>query len=250
MSGKLHELLAVEPSLEGAAKRVLEETIVTFKKKQTHFSKSHKTYNPLTTDEPGQPEEISEMVTTVPDKLDYMFTSLTKFWDATIQKEATNQIAKADLIVDNDTIAKDVPATALLSLESKLSSLRKVFDEIQTHPPGNKWEVDKDEDSSGNVYKGVHAIEKNRAVKTFKSKILVEPTEFHPAQIEKWEELEVVGRYNTQYWTGTISPAKKSDYLVRIDKLIRATKKARMRANNVDVVKINISDKIKKYILE
>lgn len=35
--GKLHELLAVEPDLKGAAEKIIAETINTFTKKPNHF---------------------------------------------------------------------------------------------------------------------------------------------------------------------------------------------------------------------
>ena len=48
----------------------------------------------------------------------------------------------------------------------------------------------------------------------------------------------------TTTWSGMISSAQKSAILGRMDKLIRATKKARQRANTQEVVKVTISKKL------
>ncbi len=247
---KLHELLAVEGDLEGAATRVSEEAVVTFTKRADHFTKSQRDYKPLVEDEPEQPSEYHELTTTVLEKIDYVVESHVKHWDANIQKESTNQLAKADIVVDGVVIASNVPATALLGLETKIKKLRTLFESIPTLSPGIEWKKD-ETISSGRrvVYKAVYAEEKNRTVKTFASKELSKATDKHPAQIEKWEELKVVGRYVKQNWSGLITVADKSNYLNKIDTLLRAVKQARQRANEQEIVVVNIAKSLFDYIL-
>jgi hypothetical protein len=246
---KLHEVLAVDGDLAGTAKAILEETVNTFAKKPEHFLGTNKSYLPLLEGEAEMPEERKEYTTTVDDKLTYTFESVIRHYDAFLQKEATNQIAKADLIVDGKTIASNVPATALLGFETKLKELRKVFEAIPTLQPGVAWEADKTVDDRGNVFKRVHPEEKNRTVKQFRSQVLYPATDKHPAQIEKWEEPAVVGRYVTNVWCSMLTPARKSDLLGRVDSLIQAVKQARQRANDVDVLKVNIGDALAKFIM-
>jgi len=98
--GKLHELLAVEGDLENAAKKIMGETIQTFTKKQDHFSAFIRTLTMF--DENRQNENTtdrSELTTTVDEKLDYTQLPVVRWFDALLQKEATNQLAKADLVV-------------------------------------------------------------------------------------------------------------------------------------------------------
>lgn len=246
--GKLHELLAVETDLQGISKKIIEETVTTFTKKADHFTGFIKTYEPLRDEEDQLPETRKEIVDTVMDKLKYTSGKVGKYWDCVLQKEATNQTACADIIVDGKTIAEKIPATALLGLESKLKEFRNIIDCIPTLPPGIAWEEEKTLNDKGYIFKTKFPKETLRTIKQFKSQILVAPTEHHPAQIEKWEEPVVVGKYIESTICSCISPAKKSELLGKIDNLIQAVKKARQRANNTDVIKLNIADKLFDYI--
>jgi len=253
---KLHELLAVEGDLEGTYKKVIEETIVTFTKRSDHFFGAEKTLNLF--DESRKEEtpapQRKELVDTVPSKLAYTQDHIVRYLDAVLQKEATNQVAVADIIVDGVTIAKDMPATFLLGLENKLKYIRKVYEEAPTLPPAIKWE--KDPGLGDNVYRRVYPERTFKTSKTFQHKVLV-PAQFPkegeggqslPAQIEKWEETQNVGEYTTAQWSGMITPTEKSVLLGRVDKLIRAVKKARQRANGVQVTKTTIGKELFDYI--
>jgi hypothetical protein len=243
---KLHELLAVEGDLEGTYKKILQETQITFEKKPGHFFGAHKKLKMFDENAPEMPEEKQELTTTVKDKLTYMAEHIVRYFDAVLQKELTNKEAKADLVVDGIEIAKDLPATFLLGLETKLKNIRAVYEKIPTLPPGVRWE--KDETQGKNIYRQTHPEEKFKTAKTFKHKILYQATKEHPAQIEKWEENENVGIYTTERWSGMISPAEKSIVLGKIDKLIRSTKKARQRANAQEIVSADIGNQIFEYI--
>ena len=243
---KLHELLAVEGDLEGAHKEILQEAQKTFKDKPAHFMGAHKTLKMFDENQPTAPDEYQEMVTTVHDKLGYIAGHAVRYLDAVLQKESTNQIARADLVVDGKVIAKDIPATFLLGLETKLKNIRETYRTVPTLPPGLKWE--RDETKGKHVYSMVHPEEKFKTARTFRHKVLYEATKEHPAQIEKWEETENVGKYVTQRWAGMLTSAEKSELLGRVDKLIRATKKARQQANATEVSKATIGKHIFDFI--
>ena len=248
---QLHELLAVESDLENVCKKVLQEGKDTFKKKVDHFEGWHRRNEMLRSDgntPPAKPDEHKELVSTVRKKFDYVIKAVVRYYDAVLQKEATNQTAVADLTVDGKVIGENLPATFLLGLESKLKHVREVFDAVPTLPPGIAWEVD--ESQGQGVYRMKHPEKLERTQKVFKSQILVEPTEHHPAQIEKWDENEVIGHFIREKFSGMISPAEKSELLGRVDKLIRAVKKARQRANKAEVVKNRIGNKLFDYIMD
>jgi hypothetical protein len=257
MSGKLHELLAVEGDKESVYKKLVDEGIVTFTKKPDHFQGSLRTLEMFAADEKKEstaaakamptPEERKELVETVHDKLQYVLESAAAYYDLLLQKESTNQIAKADLVVEGTVLAKDVPATFLLGMENRLKRIRDLIEATPTLAPGIKWEPDATQ--GAHIYRRVHPEQKYKAVKQFKSQVLYEATDKHPAQIEKWEEPTNVGMYTTQQWTSMISPAEKSTLLARTDKLIQAVKKARRRANDVAIVDRTISSEMFKYIM-
>ncbi len=245
---KLHELLAVEGDLQGTVKKLSLETQKTFSKSEMFLG----THRKLVMFDASQQDSVvaddyREMVTTVPAKLDYLSKSMTKYFDAVLQKEKTNQSAVADLVVDGETIATGLPATFLLGMESRLKELRQVLEVAPTLAPGLAW-ID-DVTAGKGVYRVQNPDEKLKTAKTFMHKVLYEATDRHPAQIEKWEEQVAVGKYITNISSGMLSPSDKSELLGRLDTMIQSVKKARMKANMTDVVPAEIGKQMFKYIL-
>lgn len=246
---KLHELLAVESDLEATAKKVIAEAVTTFTKKQEHFlgyRKSLRMFEEHRKQEEEAATESKALVTTVDDKINYVFDSVVKYFDALLQKEATNQTAVADLIVDEQVLVENAPATWLLGMESRLRLLRGVYEAIPTWAPGTDW-VPAPEQGSG-IYKAAEPSKADKTEKVPAHKVLVPATDHHPAQIEKWVENVRVGVFTTQKWISSWSPSQKSEALGRIDNLIRATKKARQRANAAPIVKVRAGSKIRDYL--
>ena len=239
---KLHELIAVEGDLEGTAKKIIDEAANTFKNKDEHFLALRREVKMLADTAEARVEETSEgkeLVSTVFEKLDYVRSPVIRYWDAVLQKEATNQTAKADLVVDGKTVSSGLPATFLLGMENKLKSLRAMYESIPTHPPGRSWIPDVGH-SHKNVYVAKDDEIRVRTKKLTKPVVLYEATKDHPAQVKEVTEDVPVGQVVTRYWSGMISPAEKSDILARIDVLLRSVKKARQRANSTEVVKATV----------
>lgn len=246
---RLYEVLAVEADLEGQAKRVLDEAKVTFSKKADHFMGHHKTlkmFDETRAAEEEGSEEHKEPVTTVGDKLKYLRGPVARWWDALAQKERTNQEARADLIVDGEVLLEDVPGTMLLGLESRLKLVRGVYETIPTHPPATVWV--EDPSVGDGVYRAKHPEKRDKTEKKIAYKVVVPPTKEHPAQTQTWPENEKVGVLTTERWTTTISPAEKSRLLGRIDQLLRATKRARQRANSATLVKVRVGEALLDFI--
>ena len=234
---KLHEVLAVEADKQGVAKRLTDESRFIFKSKHQLFLGATKI---LTMDDAGHEsledssKENQDLTTTVPARLEYTAQAIASWLDVVAQKEYTNQTsAKADLVIDGEVLLSDVPATFLLGLESKLKNIREMYNEIPTLAQGTVWLTD--ETALPNSYRAEHEDIKSKTKKVPKSRVMYEATKEHPAQIEKWNEEVVVGKYTTQYRSGMISSTRKMQLLGQIDTLIQATKQARQRANNVDV---------------
>jgi len=245
---KLHELLAVEGDLEGVSKKIIDEANKTFKDKPAHFLGATKHWDMFDeVDQLNAPtDEHQKMVTTVNQKLEFVSKKVGKYYDAVLQKESTNQLAKSDLIVDGDILAKDVPATFLLGMEKRLKELRNMMDSMPTLQAGKAWE----RDDSTNTYKMVHPDVRFKTAKTFQHKVLYDATPEHPAQIERWEETKNVGKSVQDVWSGMLSVKEKADMMERVDNLMRGVKKARMRANNVEAVKSSIGSKMFQYIIK
>lgn len=249
---KLHEVLAVEADLEGKARRVTEEAAAVFKSKPHLFQGKLRTLSLFTGDDPvsKQAAEDAErqeqvLVTTVPEKLAYVWESLVAHWDAVEQKEATNQTAKDDIVIAGTTILKDVPVTFLLSLESKLKQLRALYEVIPTLEPNIAWQ------DASELGSNIKKAPETSALKTQKIedyRTVSPATDKHPAQVVKQDRTVNVGVYKQTVTSGLITPAQKSAWLGRIDDLLRATKQARQRANEAPLVEVNSSEAIVRYI--
>jgi len=245
---KLHEILAVEGNLQGATKLVVNETVGVFTKKPEHFKGFVKTYVPFIDGKENEmPGETSELVTTVDDKLVYTFDSIVNYLDVVLQKEATNQVAKSDIVIDGNVIATDVPATFLLGLEAKLKDYRAIILSVPTLAPGIAWELDPA--AGKGVFRTKNAVERIRAIKEVKPLVIYEATKEHPAQVKMVDDVRNVGKYVETSTCSMKTPSDKSDMLGRVDALIRAVKQARQRANNVEVLKVNIGKKLVNFIL-
>lgn len=242
----LHELLAVEGDLEGTHKKIIEETKNTFKKKVEHFFGRHRKLEMFTDDNIDYPEEFKKLDSTVQQKLDYMMGAEVRYFNALLEKEGTNQVATADLVVEGVTIGSDLPATFLLGMETRLKHLRAVYEAIPTLQPGVSWV--KDETLGEGVYKIENPETQLKTETVVEPVVLYDATKEHPAQIKEVSKTRNVGKYVTIIWSGMITPAEKSALLGRIDKLIRAFKQARQRANTTEVVKRTIGKEIFDFI--
>ena len=248
---ELHELLAVGPDLKGKAAQEIATMEVTFDKRTEHFTGLEKSYEPFEEAEKhlAGVEDRREVATTVFDKISYVMNIVAQDISCVAQTDGTNQVARADLVLSGETLATGVPATTLLFLERKyLPRLRKAWEGIPTLAPGKKWELDPA--AGDHIFKMSNPEENFRTKKDLIHKILVPPTERHPAQIEKWTEDKKIGKLTTNYWSGQISVAKKAQLLGFVDRLSTAVKRARSQANKAEVVKSDLGKVITDKILE
>ncbi len=243
---KLHEVLAVEGDLKGAAEKIFAETINTFSKKEHHFTRRLKTYQ--SKDEEGEtfPAEKQDMVTTVPLKLDHTKSVVSRYLDAVAQKEVTNTCASAKIEIDGvPLIDQELPATLLLALEGKLKQIREVYEAIPTLDPAETWTWD----SKTNTYEA-EPRETFKSKKVMKNHVKAPATDRHPAQVDTYNEDVRVGTWTEKKWSGMVTPAEKSELIARLDKLTQAVKQARQRANDRAVEKLQVGEAIFGFINE
>jgi hypothetical protein len=231
---KLHEVLAVESSLEKAANNLTQESVRTFGKENL-FSGEVKNLEMFREEDKNQEtSECRKLETTVMENLDYLIKPVGDYLDVVFQKDLTNQSANADLVLEDGTVlAEKVPATFLLGLESKLGKMREMYLQIPTLEPGIDWV--KDELEREGVYKAQNDIVTFRTKKDIEFKVAYEATKEHPAQVVPVDVTVNVGKFTTKKFSGKMSPLDKAHIITRIDALLKATKRARMRANEQKV---------------
>lgn len=248
MASKLHELLAVEKDLTAIAGKMEGEAKVTFQKKPDHFRGHVKATKYLAEARSGENlVDTKNVVETVSARLQYALSHVGKYFDMMLSKDATNQLAKADLLVDDVVLAKDVPATFLLAMESKLATLRDLFLNIPTLDPALDW-------TEGGV-NDTKDVFKSNVLKSFKTEatigrvVLYEATKEHPAQIEKYTQQVSVASIETVQYSSMWSVQQKADTIDRLDKLIQACKRARQRANAQEVNDRKVANQMFNYVL-
>ena len=229
MARKLYQHLAVVTSAKQAFEKIVKETKKVFEGVSL-FEGFNRTYEMLNEDEVGFPTESKEVATTVHDKLLWTKKFVADVLDAELQRDAANCAAFADLVVDGVTIAKDLPAQFLLTLERKVSEMISYHNGIPTLDPSLKWEAS----TILNVYK--HGpIVKHRTTKKTVPVLLHPGTAQHPPKVEAVTEDVVIAKINTTSFSGAVHPLQKAKWLERLEKLNSAVKVARLQANVVDV---------------
>jgi hypothetical protein len=246
LTGKLHEILAVEGDQEGRSKKLIEETIATFNNKERMFTSKQRKLTMFGKSEANDQElkaiEAKEAATlplasTIPENLNYLAVILSDYYDVLFQKEATNQVAKADLYLNDTVVLKDVPVTFLLSMESRLKEVRRVIEVIPTLEPTVAWTRDETH-AKKNVWIAPQ-VNDTKTLKETDYKIIVPPTDKHPAQTAAYDVVKNIGQYTDTIWSGKISSANKARLLENTDSLIQAVKKARQRANTASLISAN-----------
>lgn len=235
----LHEILAIEQEVKANAERARTQLIETFRTKQSHFTGIRRTFRPFAVDEGGNEaggerlEAETQLAKTVPEQLDLVLREVGKALDMGMQLDEANTRAKADIVVDDQVLLSDVPATFLLQLERRLRELRAVFKEIPCFDPVRLWSADPAADKK-HVLRAepVTTIRKQRVRKY---NVMVEATKEHPAQVDIVEVDEPVGEIRSYEWTGMLSTGRKTALLEQLDRLLAAVKQARSRANTVTV---------------
>lgn len=240
---KLHQHIAIEKEIQGAAEKIKNETVKLFKA-GSHFKGFVKVYTPKDDSGDPLPREEQEVVATVPKRIDWTTRKLIAVIDHEATKDLTNMEAKADLVVDGETIATGVPATTLLGLEKKLRDIRSVYDLIPTLDMSNKWQPS---DGEKDIYVYVPP-EQYRTAKKTEAVVMAEATDKFPAQIKDVVVDRVVGTFASKHFSGAVPPGKKAQWIENIDRLIEAVKQARQEANEAEVREAKIGKKVFDFI--
>lgn len=244
---KLHEILAVEGDLRSTATAVIEEAGGTFDKRPAHFIQTETATTHFDkAEEHLDTTEHKKMETTVAEKLLYIGDMVTRYYNAYLQKESTNQTAKATVEVAGQPFLADVPVVVLLGMEQRLKELRDMYGKIPTLQPGPNWE--RDRTMVVGVYRSQHAETRFVTRKTKRAFTLSPATDKHPAQVTALDEDVPIAKRTVTTWSGMLSVHEKSLLLDRVDTLIQAFKRARQRANDATLIERDMGKQIFDYL--
>ena len=245
--GKLYELLAAESDLRKSATKLLAEAKNTFLKKTNLFVGYVKRTEMFNEDDPVPANEEVNITDSVISKLNFVNQHIIKHYDGYLEIQEANQRAKADIVIDGQVLASDVPGTFLLGMEQKLVDLRSLYESIPTLRPGILWEKD-EYHALENVFRAKNEDTAFTTKKSIQHKVIYEATKEHPAQVERWTEDIKIGKKYTEHYSAMLPASVKAKMLTNIDKLIIAVKAARTRANAVEVSNQVIGETIFDFI--
>lgn len=242
---KLHEHLAAEKNVVNGVSKIHREAISTFENKTTFFDGQIRVYTPKDDEGEQLADQSEKLRASVIEKLNYLNKGLINLFNHKLTKETTNTQAVADLVFKGETLANDVPATALLSLESNLAYMRDAYKKIPTRDVSESWEFDE----QLKVFKGnTRSTDRTEKVKDWK--IVVPATDKFPAQVKETVDTNVLGQWHTTPISGRLSTIEKAALLTNIDAMIVAVKKARARANQQEIVKLDLGQVIVNKIID
>jgi hypothetical protein len=239
---RLNQIVAVEKGVKSRSFQELTEAHHALQKAGL-LSGISRTYRPK--DEEGEqlPPESTKVQVKGEETIVRTAEILTRLFDVTATKDWANCTAKADVVVDGETLLSDVPVSYLLFLEKQLVDVLTFVRKLPVLDAAESWVYDASADCWA-----TDPVQTVRTKKIPRNHVKAEATEKHPAQVEVYYEDVVVGFWKTVKFSGAL-PAKRVNELVeRVEKLQQAVKFAREEANNADVVDQKTGKKVFDYL--
>jgi hypothetical protein len=240
---KLNQINALLTGRKGEAEKAVTE-VYKLIQKESLFDGRSRTYKPHD-EENGErlPAEQQRVQQRVKDLIGDVTAKWTELWDLTLTQDTANQTAKADIVVDGQTILKDVPVTTLLFLEKQVNDVETFVSKLPTPDPAEEWEHDPNTD----LLK-TRPLFSVRTKKVPRNHVKAEATKEHPAQVEVYYEDVQVGAWTQTLFTGRIPAQEKNAILARLKKLKDALKLAREQANLIEVQPKKAAESLFGYI--
>lgn len=252
MTTYLHQIIAVERGVEADAKRGLAEItrVLAVGGDSDPLTGITRTYRPREEGGVQRPAEARRVQVTAADLLAGAQKSLTRLFDLKFTREYTNCYARADVIVDGETLLSDVPAGYLLFLEGRLADLvKELIDRLPVLDQAEDWH-DYREDPS--LPAGVWASaprETTSSQKVPQVQVLAPATKEHPAQVRPYET-DVIGGYWTQVkLSGQLPAHVVQEIRGRATRLLEAVRYARELANTEEARDREAGAKVLGFVL-
>ncbi|GAA1414125.1 hypothetical protein ACFQZ4_36235 [Catellatospora coxensis] len=239
---KLNQIIAVEKGIKSRSFQDLTEAHHAVQKPAL-LSGISRTYQAK--DEEGEqlPPESTKVQTRAEDVLRQIGVTLSRLFDVTATKDATNCTARADVVVDDRVLLSDVPVTYLLFLEKQLTDLHTFVKKLPVLDAAESWVFSDSADCWS-----TEPVRTIRTKKVPRNHVKAEATEKHPAQVEVYYEDIAVGYWTTVKFSGALPAKRVSTLLERVEKLQQAVKFAREEANNAEAVDKHVGDRVFGYL--
>lgn len=230
MKLKVHQIVAIIKSVKSRAESSLTSAYHIIQK-QDLFEGFVRTYRPIN-EETGEklPPETKVVQQKIKDVVDSFSVATADLINQTVSLDRGNSLAKADIIVDGVTLAKDIPSTSLIALEKSFTHLSTFISKLPVLDQAKEWSFD----AAKNLF-ATKAVENPRSIKKDIPITLAAATEKFAAQVQISKEDVCVGYFNRIDFSSAMMPGVKQELLDNVQKLVRAIKLAREQANTVEV---------------
>jgi len=239
---RLNQIIAVEKSVKSRSFQELTEAHHLLQK-TTMLAGISRTYRPK--DEEGEqlPPEATKVQVKSEEIIRKTVEILTGLFDVTATKDWANCEAKADVVVDGQTLLAQVPITYLLFLEKQLTDLHTFVKKLPILDAAETWVFD----SSADCW-ATEPVQTLRTKKIPRNHVKAEATEHHPAQVEVYYEDVTIGFWRTVKFSGALPAKRVNELITRVEKLQAAVKFAREEANNLEVKDQKVGEKLLNFL--
>ncbi|WP_066371180.1 DUF7873 family protein [Herbidospora mongoliensis] len=240
---KLNQILAVEKGVKSDVQRKVTDAYHLIQKAPL-LSGISRTYQPIDDEGETLPPESTRVQVQAEQVLRDVAVTLTRLFDVTATKDDANCSARADVVVDGNTLLRDVPVTYLLFLEKQLTDLHTLIGKLPTLDPSETWSLDGNTDTWR-----TEPVKTTRTKKVPRNHVLAEATDKHPAQVQVFTEDVVVGYWTRVAFSGSLPQRRVNELLGRLTKLQEAVKFAREEANSTEITDRKIGEAVFGYLL-
>lgn len=235
---KLHEVVAIR---KGVKSRTYSELTQLHKKAQREelFNGLSRDFTALDDDGEVFPAESKRVQLDAADVLKKVRKLRSRYLDIEATQEFGNREARADVVVGGETVLSDIPATLLIFLEKELNDLHTFVAAMPVLDESKTWHSD----PNSNLFR-TDPVRTHKTKKVQRPIVLYDATEEHPAQTQLISDDVTIGHWETTYRSGALPVPRKDALLERIDVLRDAVKRARSRANDTEVSRHEIGEKL------
>ena len=240
---KLNQIIAVEKGKKAQLNRAITDVYHKFQKSQL-FGGLSRTYRPK--DEEGEtlPPESVKVQLRAEEILADAAKAFTELFDVALTKDQSNQVAKANIVVDDVVIVENVPVSTLLFLEKQLGDIATMIGKIPVLDPAETWSYD----ASADCWRA-EDVQTTRTKKIPRNHVLAKATDKHPEQVTVYNEDVVVGLWTKATFSGAMPARRVHELSERVTKLQTAVKYAREDANSIEIRQSEMGDAIFAYLL-
>jgi hypothetical protein len=241
----IHEFLGRRAGVRSRSKATIDAAYKVLQRPGL-FLGGTKRYTPFSEEDPVYPNQDVVLQANVYDVLERATGALSELFDITFTVDRANAAAVANIVVDGDVLAENVPAVTLIAIEKRLTDLHTMIESAPTLDPAELWDLD----SATGTYRSRSPQEVLKTKKVVKYVTVFAGDERHAPDIRERAEDVPVGKWTSVNFSGCLSAPEKLRLLGRVDQLRAAVREARERANAIESDPVyGVGDTLMNYVM-